>query len=179
VSEKEKKEKIEVKEPQGRAIEPWRPSDVSQAFDEMWDDFRRDFFRPWEPWRPWRAWGRPWRRRRLSDIIPREACTDLVDTGNAYQVCAEVPGIPKEQLDVTITKDSIEISGKAEVKRKEEDKGYIVRERGYTEIHRQIAFPEEVRPEQAEATLKQGLLEITVPKKTPTPKAKKHKVEIK
>jgi len=111
--------------------------------------------------------------------MPRAACTDLIDTGKEYQVCAEVPGIPKDKINVTITKDSIEISGKAEIERREEEKGYVVRERGYSEIHRRMAFPEEVVPEKAEATLKQGLLEIKVPKKTPTPKVTKHKVEIK
>ena len=54
-------------------------------------------------------------------------------------MCAEVPGIPKDELDITITKDSIEISGKAEVERRAEDKGSVVRERGYSEIYRQIA----------------------------------------
>ena len=173
MSEKGKKEKVEVKEPKERAIEPWRPSDIFQAYDEMWEDFRRDFLRPW------RYWGRPWRRGWPSAIMPREACTDLIDTGKEYQVCAEVPGIPKDKLDVTITKDGIEISGKAEVERREEEKGYLMRERGYSEIYRMMAFPEEVIPEKAEATLKNGLLEIKIPKKTPTAGVKKHKIEIK
>jgi len=176
VSEKEKKEKVEVKEPEERAITPRGPSDIFQAFDEMWEGFRRDFLRPW---RPWRFWGRPWGRVRPTTIMPREACTDLIDAGKEYQVCAEVPGIPKDKLDITITKDGIEISGKAEVERREEEKGYVVRERGYSEIYKRIAFPEETIPEKAEATLKDGLLEIKVPKRTPTPEVKKHKVEIK
>ena len=104
---------------------------------------------------------------------------DLVDAGKEYHVCAEVPGIPKEKIDVTITKDNIEISGKAEVERKEEEKGFVVQERGYSEIYRQMSFPEEVLPDKAEATLNKGLLEIKIPKKTPTLEVKKHKVEIK
>jgi len=177
VSEKEKKEKVEVKEPEERAIEPWRSGDIFQAFDEMWDDFRRDFLRPW---RPWRLRGSPWWRRPFTAVVPRrEACVDLVDAGKEYNVCAEVPGIPKEKIDVTITKDTIEISGRAEVERKEEEKGFVVRERGYSEIYRRMSFPEEVLPNKAEATLNKGLLEIKIPKKTPTPEVKKHKVEIK
>jgi HSP20 family protein len=176
VSEEEKKEKVEVTEPEETAITPRDPSDIFHAFDEMWEGFRRDFLRPW---RPWGFWGRPWRRgARLAALAPRTACMDLIDAGDAYQVCAEVPGIPKEKIDVTITKDGIEISGKAVVERREEERGYVVRERGYSEIHRRIAFPEEVIPEEAEATLKHGLLEVKVPKKTPTPEVKRHKVEI-
>jgi HSP20 family protein len=174
VSEKEKEEKVEVKEPEERAITPRSPSDIFQDFDDMLEDFRRDFLRPW------RFWGRPWRRRgRPTEIMPREARIDLIDAGKEYQVCAEVPGIPKDKIDVTITKDVIEISGKAEVDRREEEKGYVVRERGYSEIYKRIAFPEEAIPDEAEATLKDGLLEIRVPKKTLISEVKKHKVEIK
>ena len=170
MSKKEDKE-IEVKESEDKAIEPWYPSDIFRTFDEIWTDFRRGLLRPW---RPWRFWSRP-----LRTMMQREACVDLVDTGKEFQVCAEVPGIPKDKINITITKDDIEISGKAKIERRKEEKGYIVRERGYSEIHRRMAFPEEVVPEKALATLKEGLLEIKVPKKTPTPKVKKHKVEIK
>ena len=176
MSEKENKEKVEVKEPGERAITPWGPTDIFQAFDAMWEGFRRDFLRPW---RPWRFWGRPSGRVRPTTIIPREACTDLIDAGKEYQVCAEVPGIPKDKLDITITKDGIEISGRAETERKKEEKGYVVRERGYSEIYKRIAFPEEVIPDKAVANLTDGLLEIKVPKKAPVPEVKKHKIEIK
>ena len=167
MAKKEKEEKVEVKQPEETAIAPRYPSDIFQAFDEMWEDFRRDF------WRPWR------RGARSSALMSRAACTDLIDTGKEYQVCAEIPGIPKDKIDVTITKDGLEVSGKAERERREEERGYMIRERGYSEIYRRLAFPEEVIPEKAEATLTRGLLEIKVPKKTPTPKLKKHKVEIK
>ena len=177
MSKKDEKEKVEVKQPEETAIAPRYPGDIFQAFDEMWEDFRRDFL--WL-WRPLGVWGRLGRRgARPAALVPRAACTDLIDTGNAYQVCAEVPGIPKDKLDITVTKDEIEISGKAEIERTEDAKGYVVRERGYSEIHRRMAFPEEVVPENAEATLQHGLLEITVPKKMPTPEVKKHKVEVK
>jgi HSP20 family protein len=178
VSEEEKKEDIEVKEDEARAIEPWYPSDIFRAFDDMWEGFRRDFLRPW---RPWRLWGRPrWLAPRPRGMLARrEAYVDLVDKGKEFQVCAEVPGIPKDKINITVTKDSIEVSGKAEVERREAEKGFVVRERGYSEIYRRMAFPEEVVPDKVEAILKEGLLEIRVPKKTPTPEVKKHKIKIK
>ena len=172
MSSEEKKE-IKVKEKESPLATRY-PADIFQAFDEMWDEFRRGFLRPW---RPWGFAGRPWELMERASIATPAA--DLVDLGNVYQVCAEVPGIPKDKLDITITKDSIEISGKAETERKEEEKGYVVRERGYSKVFRRMVFPEEVVPEKAEATFKDGLLEISAPKKTPTPKAKEHKVKIK
>lgn len=179
VSEDEKKEKVEVKESKERAIEPWSKSDIFRTFDKMWEDIRQDFSRTWRPMKPWSIWDKPWKWGRPSKIMPREACSDLIDTGNEYQVCAEVPGISKEKLDVRITKNDIEISGKSEINRHEEEKGYVVKERGYSEIYRHMSFPEEVLPDKAEATLKEGLLKIKIPKKTHTPEVKKHKVEIK
>jgi HSP20 family protein len=172
MSEEEKKD-IKVKETEERSLEPWYPSEVFRAFDDMWEDFRRGFLRPW------RFWGRPWRMRRGEALAAREVCTDLIDAGKEFKVCAEVPGIPKENLDIKVTKDGIEISGKAGVQREEEEKGYLVKERGYSEVYRKMSFPEEVIPEKAEANFKDGLLEVKIPKKTPTPKAKKHKVNIK
>ena len=94
-------------------------------------------------------------------------------------MCVEVPGIPKDKIEVTVTKDGIEITGKAEVERRGEDTGFVVRERNYAEIYRKMSFPEEVLPESAEATINDGLLKITVPKKTSTHDATKHKVAIK
>jgi len=100
------------------------------------------------------------------------------NTIQEFQVHAEVPGIPKDKIDITVTKDSIEISAKTEVERKEEEKGFVVKDRGYSEIYRKQSS-EEVVPEKAEATVKNGVLEIKIPKKTPTPEIKKHKLEIK
>ncbi len=176
MSKKEKKEKVEVKQPKETAIASRYPRDIFQTFDEMWSDFRRDFLRPW---RPWNFWETPLITREIPEILTRrEACTDLVDAGKEFKVCAEVPGIPKDKLEITITSDDIEISGKAETKRKEEEKGYVVRQRGYSEVYKRIAFPEEVVPDKAVANLKDGLLEVKVPKKAPTPEAKKIKIEI-
>jgi HSP20 family protein len=170
----ENKKEAPVEEEDTREIESWYPRDIFRAFDDMWSEFRKDFLIPWKP-RMLRA--RPWWR--VSSIDKREACTDLIDTGDKYQVCAEVPGIPKDKIDITVTENGIEISAKAEVERKEKDKGYIVNERGYSEIYKKMSFPEEVIPEKAEANVEKGLLEVTIPKKTPTLEIKKHKVKIK
>ena len=58
---------------------------------------------------------------------------------------------------------------------REEEKGFVVRERGYSEICKKMSFPEEVIPEKAGGTQKDSLFEIRIPKKTSTPEVKKHK----
>jgi HSP20 family protein len=109
----------------------------------------------------------------------REAYADLVDEGNKFLVRAEIPGVPRDKIDVSVTKDGIEISGETGAEREEKEKNFIVRERSYSSIYRSLAFPEEVIPEKAESKVKDGVLEVSVPKKTPVPPAKKHKVEVK
>jgi HSP20 family protein len=154
-------------------IEPWYPREMFRVFDDMWSDFRRGMLAPWRPWRLERPqWGSELLDRRL-------ACTDLIDTGDSYQVCAEVPGIPKDKINITVTENEIEISAKAENEREKEEEGYLFQERGYSEIYRKMLFPMEVVPEKAEATLNHGLLEVNIPKKMPTPEVKKRTVPVK
>ncbi len=144
--------KVEIKEPQENPLENLDSSPESPLDSSM---------------RPWVMGGRP------SEIpLTREAFADLIDRGDMYQILAEVPGIPKKQLNVIATKRSVEILGK--IRTSSDEEGYVVRERGhYSKLFKKLSFPEEVKPEEATATLEDGLLDIRVPKKTPTPKTEK------
>jgi HSP20 family protein len=144
---------------------------VLTTFDDLMGDFRRSFIEnigfPWE----WISVD--------SDYPVREPTTDLVDTGSKFIVHAEMPAVPKDKIDVTLTKDGIEISAETDVATEEKEHNYVVRERVYSHVHKQLSFPEEVIPEQAVSTLRDGLLEVTIPKKKPAPAPKKHKVVVK
>ncbi|MEM2106755.1 MAG: Hsp20/alpha crystallin family protein [Candidatus Bathyarchaeia archaeon] len=156
-------------------IVPTRPSDILSEVDKMFNELRKGIESIISPIRT--GWPRlvlP--RLELPEV--REPCLDLVDAGREYRVCAEVPGIPKEKIEVTVTPRAVEISGEAKTEVKEEEEGYIHQERGYSRIYRSLTLPEEVLPEKAEATLNNGLLEIKIPKKSPT-EVKKHKVPVK
>jgi HSP20 family protein len=172
----EKKEKTSVKEKKKTGeIVPWHPTDYLQEMDRMFRDLSGGFGSMLAPITP--SWMRPWSPwLKLPEV--REPSTDLVDAGKEYRVHAEIPGVPKENLNITVTARGIEIEGEAKTDIEEEKAGFIRRERSYSKIHRSLPFPEEVIPDKAEATLKDGLLEVRIPKKTPT-EVKKHKVEIK
>jgi HSP20 family protein len=88
----------------------------------------------------------------------REATADLVDAGNKFVVHAEMPGVPKDKIDITLTKDNIEISAEADVETEEKKQNYVVKERSYSSVYKQLSFPEEVLPEQATSTLKEACL---------------------
>lgn len=158
-----KAKKITQEKPATPAI--WNPFDIMESMDRwFWED-------PWRPlWR--RRWGSLipqdfWSNRWLeSDMRP--TAIDIIDTGKEFKVVAEMPGVSKEDLEVSITDNNISICGETKTEVKDENEGYIRRERSYSTLCRTMAFPEEVNPDKAEATLKDGILEVKVAKKTPT-----------
>jgi len=166
VKKKDKKIKIKTKkgkQPLEKTTAPvvWSPLDIYENFDRLfWED-------PWMS-RWWRRWQLSPRSDRWFETDTKITPLDLVDTGKEYKIVAEVPGVSKKDLEVNITPTGISICGETALETKEEDKGYIRRERSYSTICRNMAFPEEVNPDKAEATLKDGILEVRVGKKTPT-----------
>ena len=84
----------------------------------------------------------------VEPVVPvREATVDLVDEGNRFVVHAEMPGVAKDKIDVALTKDGIEISAETDVEKEDKSKNFVVRERVYSHIYKQLDFPEEVIPE--------------------------------
>jgi HSP20 family protein len=144
---------------------------VLTTFDDLMDNFRRNFIE---------SIAFPFEWISLEPVVPvREATVDLVDEGNKYVVHAEMPGVAKDKIDVALTKDGIEISAETDVETEDKGKNFVVRERVYSHIYKQLSFPEEVIPEKAESTFRDGLLEVCIPKKTIAPAPKKHKVAVK
>jgi HSP20 family molecular chaperone IbpA len=145
---------------------------VLTTFEDLMDTFRNNFIEsitfPYN-------WG-----VNLEPVAPvREATVDLLDVGNQFIVNAELPGVAKDKIDVAVTKDGIEISAETDVEKENQEKNYVVRERAYTHMYKQLSFPQEVIPEKAESTFRDGLLSVCIPKKTIAPAPKKHKVPVK
>ena len=151
------------------------PPVVYRPFDELFDDFNRSFE---ELMRPWFDIV-PSRRTLGLGAVTRLPKVDLVDNGDSYSVTADIPGLSKDQVNLNITKEGLEIHGEVEEEREEKEKNYLHRERSYTSFRRYIVFPSEVIPEKAEADIKKGILTLKVPKKEPTPAEEPVKVDIK
>jgi len=122
----------------------------------------------------------PMRRRRWLER-PEEAVIspniDIYDAKNEIVVKAELPGVEKENIDLKITENNLTLKG--EIKKEEEVKkeDCYARERSYGSFFRTIALPAEVDSPKAKATFKNGILEITLPKKEEA-KPKEIKVEV-
>jgi HSP20 family protein len=161
------------------------PLDVAKEIDRLlssfplWPPIERRWPWPDAPGWPMTLW--PWLVRTPKTTLPeiRAPFCDLVDAGKEYKLRAEMPGISKDKINITVDKNSIEISAEAATDTDEhEAKGYVSRERAYSKLYRSMEFPEEVIPERAEANYENGMLEVKLPKKTPT-EITKHKVKVK
>jgi HSP20 family protein len=91
---------------------------------------------------------------------------DVAEKNGAYLVTAELPGVKKEDIQVTI--DGAEVSLSAEVKREKEvahDERVLHTERTFGKVTRSFSLPQEVDEAKAEAKFRDGVLELTLPKK--------------
>lgn len=91
---------------------------------------------------------------------------DVAEKNGAYQISAELPGVRKEDIQVTI--DGNQVSLSAEVKREKEvqqDERVLHTERSYGKVTRSFSLPQEVDEAKAEAKFRDGVLELTLPKK--------------
>ena len=121
-------------------------------------------------------WRAPWQAPMPALKQPR---VDVLDLGHALQVVADMPGVQKEDIEINLTPERIEISAESstETERKEED--YTYRERGYASYRRMLDLPADVLPDKADATFKNGVLGVKIPKKEPTQVEKKTRVTVK
>lgn len=91
---------------------------------------------------------------------------DVAESNGAYTVTAELPGVKKEDIQVTI--DGSQVTLGAEVKREREvaqDERVLHTERVYGKVSRSFTLPQEVDEAKAEAKFKDGVLELKLPKK--------------
>ena len=99
------------------------------------------------------------------ETLPRMK-VDVAEKNGAYVVSAELPGVKKEDIQVSI--DGSQVSLAAEVKREKEasqDERVLHTERVYGKVSRSFTLPQEVDESKAEAKFRDGVLELTLPKK--------------
>jgi HSP20 family protein len=96
-----------------------------------------------------------------------EPAVEISDTAEAVVVKAQVPGVNKDDLQVTITENTLTVKGEIQEAEKQDDKNYHRQEFRYGAFVRTIALPAPVQAEKATAQLKDGVLEVTMPKSAP------------
>jgi HSP20 family protein len=91
-------------------------------------------------------------------------------------VRADLPGLTKDDIKVDITDDAIRIRGERRSEKEEKKEGFYRSERSYGSFYREIPLPGGVDSEQANATFRNGVLEITMP--APARKSSSRRIEI-
>ena len=104
---------------------------------------------------------------------------DVVDLGKKYEMNLEMPGIPKENINIEVSPTRIEISAKHETEEDEKNRNWLRRERSSTSFYRSVEFPDKIKTDIVEAEFIDGILNLTLPKAEPKPEIKATKVKIK
>ena len=98
---------------------------------------------------------------------------EMFRKNNELVVRADVPGLKKEDIAIELTEDTIVLRGERKEEKEEKREGYYQTERAYGSFYRALPLPDGVKIEHAKATVREGVLEITVPMEKVEPKTRK------
>ena len=140
----------------------------SESFMRPFDEMRRMMENFWmAPFEEFGRWG--------DGFTPK---VDVKEEDKEIIVSAELPGMDQKDIEVTVTNDSVRISGEKKHEKEEEEKGYYRHETFCGSFDRVIDLPAEVDEGKAEAEVSKGVLTIKLPKSEEA-QAKRKKIKIK
>jgi HSP20 family protein len=93
---------------------------------------------------------------------------DLKETDEALVVTMDLPGVRKEDVDISITDDELRVVAERKTETEVAEKDFHKRERSYKRFERSVTLPVNIKVEETKARLAEGVLEITLPKETVT-----------
>jgi HSP20 family protein len=125
--------------------------------DDLFDSFFRGLDRPFSGYKAWPA-------------------IDVAEEEDAIIVRAEVPGCKPDDIDISVHGNVLTISGEKKLSEEKKEKGYYHVESSYGSFRREVTLPTDVNQSKVDATYKDGVLSITLPK---AEKARTIKVKIK
>jgi HSP20 family protein len=91
---------------------------------------------------------------------------DIKDAGDSYEITAELPGVPKENITLDFNDGYLTIGVKQEAYQEEDGRNYLRRERRQVASQRSF-YVGNVDPSQVKAQYSHGVLEVTLPKPSP------------
>ncbi|MEW5734689.1 MAG: Hsp20/alpha crystallin family protein [Thermodesulfobacteriota bacterium] len=89
---------------------------------------------------------------------------DVSETEKEYRIKAEIPGLSKEDISVTLDEGVLTVSGEKKAEHEEKGENYHVRERSYGYFSRSLRLPEAIEVEKVDATYRDGVLHVVIPK---------------
>jgi len=145
--------KQDIKKPQSvRAMSPFE--EMERLFDSY---FPRGWMRPFHM--QWPNLG-----ELTAPFEGKSPRVDVIDQKNRILVKAALPGVDKKDIDVSVTKNSVTIKGSTSHEKKEEKDDYYHSEISRGSYSRSMVLPAEVDESKVKAKIKDGILELTLPK---------------
>lgn len=139
----------------GRALTPF-----THGMEEFFENyFPRRWMEGFEPF----AWRRPmWPD--FEDKLEFLPNVDIVDKGDFLLVRAEMPGVRKEDLEITIAGDRLTFEAKRDLEETQEKDDFVRHEMACGRVYRSVRLPVEVHGDKAKAELRDGIVELKLPK---------------
>lgn len=161
-----------LQDPAVQPEEPGKTPRLQKPFSEMEAWIEQNFPRMMHP----RMWDWPSFEnlpRPFEGKMPR---VDVIEKDGEILVKAELPGVSKENLEITTTDNTVTIKGASRYEHKEDKGDYHRSELSHGVFARTVTLPAEVASDRAEARFRDGLLELTLPK---LPQKEGHKIDVK
>jgi HSP20 family protein len=130
---------------------------LHNEMDDLFDSFFRGLDRPFAGYKTWPA-------------------IDVAEDENSILVRAEVPGCNAEDINISVYGNTLTISGEKKLSEEKKEKGYYHVESSYGSFRRELTLPTDVESDKIDATCKDGVLSINLPKAA---RAKAVKVKVK
>jgi len=99
---------------------------------------------------------------RFSDVM--KPLADVKETDEEVIVAMDLPGMDKGDVEITVTEDALEVKAERKTEKEEKEEEFYKKERTFARFERSLKLPAEVKAEDAKASLKDGVLEVHLPK---------------
>lgn len=143
-------------EPSKRFVDVKRMAPLTHSMEEFFEDF---------PPRRWMETFEPLGLRWPMGVdYERSFRLDVIDHEKELVVRGELPGVEKDDIEVSVMGDRLMIEAERQFEEEEKEDAYYRHEVGYGKLMRTIALPVEVDADNIHAELKDGILEVTLPK---------------
>ena len=176
---------VKTEEKSDRPTE-WRPFEsLRREVDRLFDDFQVAPFQMGSS--QVGSWRLPFPRS-MFDFEPfwrgsepsrsKAPAVDIVEKDKAYEITAELPGLDESNIDVKFADGTLTIKGEKRDNKEERKQDYYLSERRYGSFQRSFGVPDGVDADKIEASFKNGVLTVTLPKTADAQKSEK-KIAIK
>jgi len=165
MAKKQAKQDVEISPRKGELAEPGTSRSMN-PFEEMERMFEQFMGRSWM--RPF-SWEHPLWSEMAKSMDVRVPSVDVIDREEEVVVRAEIPGVDKENLEVSLSDDRLTIKGSTRQEKEEKEAGeYTRREMSRGSFTRVVTLPANVDGEKTRASFRDGVLEMTLPKLKPS-----------